>query len=65
MSRRAALITQAQIARALRAVKKIAPEGFVIEIKGAVINIVPASLANFVHKKEIENETARGLEIVP
>jgi hypothetical protein len=67
MSRRAALITQADIARAIRAVKQAGPENFVIEItKAGEIRIVPAILAQRTPlDPPVPEPFARGLEIIP
>jgi hypothetical protein len=70
MSRRAASFTQADVARAIRAIKQVDPGPVVVEIApGGVIRIVPIDasrpVASHTRHDEPEDPFARGLEIVP
>ena len=71
MSRRHARITQADVARALRAAEQVAPGRFVIDITAeGSIRIVPLdaaqiSAAKTPPKDEPDDPFARGLGVVP
>ena len=70
MSRRAALITQADVARALRAAEQVAPGRRIVEVTPeGVIRIVPLDADQSTRatsaRCEPEDPFARGLEIVP
>ncbi len=64
MTRRAAAITQADVARAARAAKALGPE-WRVEIEGAVIRLVQSPLSDRAPSPEPEPHFARGLAQAP
>jgi hypothetical protein len=68
MTRRPALVTQADVARAARAAKQLGPE-WRVEIEGGIIRLIqsPSDRPSPAHDHEceVEPQFARGLAIPP
>ena len=64
MTRRAALITQADVARAARAARQLGPE-WRVEIEGGVIRLIQSPPDRRPPEQSAEPPFARGLESAP